>query len=54
MQRSHAGRLNVAAERDDIGVVIGNEKALAAYRANKPFPEGTIIGRVAWKWVPSE
>jgi hypothetical protein len=49
MQRSLAGRLNVAADRDDIRVVLGNERALAAYRANKPVPEGTIIGRVAWK-----
>ena len=29
--------------------------AIKAYRAGKPsFPEGTIIGRVAWKMVPSE
>ena len=43
-----AGQLN------DIRVVIGNEKAITAYRANKPFPEGAVIGRVAWKMVPSE
>ena len=43
-----AGALN------DIRVVIGNDKAIKAYREAKPFPEGTIIGRVAWKMVPSE
>lgn len=39
---------------NDIRVVIGNDKAIRAYRAGKPFPEGTIIGRVAWKMVPSD
>jgi hypothetical protein len=43
-----AGTLN------DIRVVIGNEKAIRAYRAGMPFPEGAIVGRVAWKMVPSE
>src|SRR6516165_7406377 len=43
-----------AGELNDIRVVIGNDKAIEAYRAGKPFPEGTIIGRVAWKMVPSE
>lgn len=43
-----------AGELNDIRVVIGNEKAIRAYRAGKPFPEGSIIGRVAWKMVPSE
>jgi hypothetical protein len=43
-----------AGELNDIRVVIGNEKAITAYRAGKPFPEGTIIGRVAWKMVPSD
>ena len=43
-----------AGELNDIRVVIGNEKAITAYRAGKPFPEGSIIGRVAWKMVPSE
>ena len=43
-----AGALN------DIRVVIGNDKAITAYRSGKPFPEGAIIGRVAWKMVPSE
>ena len=43
-----------AGELNDIRVVIANEKAITAYRAGKPFPEGSIIGRVAWKMVPSE
>ena len=43
-----------AGELNDIRVVIGNDKAMTAYRAGKPFPEGSIIGRVAWKMVPSE
>ena len=43
-----------ADDLNDIRVVIGNDKAIAAYRAGKPFPEGAIIGRVAWKMVPSE
>lgn len=43
-----------AGELNDIRVVIGNDKAIKAYREGKPFPEGTIIGRVAWKMVPSE
>ena len=43
-----------AGELNDIRVVIGNDKAITAYRAGTPFPEGSIIGRVAWKMVPSE
>ena len=43
-----------AGELNDIRVVIGNDQAIKAYRAGKPFPEGAIIGRVAWKMVPSE
>lgn len=39
---------------NDIRVVIGNDKAIRAYRAGKPFPEGSIVGRVAWKMVPSD
>ena len=43
-----------AGELNDIRVVIGNDQAVMAYRAGNPFPEGSIIGRVAWKMVPSE
>jgi len=43
-----------AGELNDIRVVVANDKAISAYRAAKPFPEGSVIGRVAWKMVPSE
>jgi hypothetical protein len=44
-----AGNLN------DLRAVLGNDIALKAYRAGKlPFPDGTIIARLAWKYVPSE
>lgn len=40
---------------NDIRVILGNDTAINAYRGNKyPFPEGTIIARIAWKHVPSE
>lgn len=43
-----------AGDLNDIRVSIANDKAIEAYRAGKPFPEGSIIGRVAWKLVPSD
>jgi len=43
-----------ADDLNDIRVVIGNDKAINAYRAGKPFPEGSIVGRVAWRMVPSQ
>src|SRR2546421_13037815 len=40
---------------DDIRAVLGNDVAIKAYReGTRPFPEGTIIGRIAWSYVPSE
>lgn len=40
---------------NDIRAILGNEVAIKAYRENKlPFPEGTIIARIAWSYVPSE
>jgi len=40
---------------NDIRTILGNDKAIKAYREGKlPFPEGTIIARIAWKHVPSE
>lgn len=40
---------------NDIRAILGNDVAIKAYRAgNIPFPEGTIIGRIAWRHVPSE
>ena len=44
-----AGNLN------DIRAVLGNDIAIKAYRAGKlPFPEGAIVGRIAWSYVSSE
>lgn len=44
-----AGTLN------DLRAVLGNDVAVAAYRENKlPFPDGAIIARLAWSYVPSE
>jgi len=40
---------------NDIRAVLGNNVAIKAYREGKPpFPDGTIIARLAWKYVPSE
>jgi hypothetical protein len=44
-----AGGLN------DIRAILGNDVAIKAYRGKKlPFPDGTIIARLAWNYVPSE
>ncbi len=44
-----------AGELNDIRAILGNDTAINAYRAGTlPFPDGTIIARVAWKYVPSE
>lgn len=43
-----AGNLN------DLRAVLGNDTAINAYRAGTlPFPDGTIIVRLAWNYVPS-
>lgn len=40
---------------DDIRAILGNELAVTAYREAKlPFPEGTIIARLAWSHDASE
>jgi hypothetical protein len=40
---------------NDIRAVLGNDVAIKAYRDEKlPFPDGTIIARLAWNYVPSE
>jgi hypothetical protein len=40
---------------NDIRAILGNDIALQAYRQGTlPFPDGTIIARLAWKHVPSE
>ena len=41
---------------DDIRAVLGNDVAIDAYRARKPpypFPEGTVIARLAWSYDAS-
>ena len=44
-----------AGELNDIRAILGNDVAMKAYReATLPFPDGTVIARVAWKYVPSE
>ena len=40
---------------NDIRAILGNDAAIKAYREGKlPFPDGAIIARIAWKYVPSE
>ena len=44
-----------AGELNDIRAILGNDIAIKAYREGKlPFPEGAIVGRIAWSFVPSE
>jgi Cytochrome P460 len=43
------GKLN------DLRAILGNDIAIEAYREGKlPFPDGTIIARLAWQYTPSE
>ena len=40
---------------NDLRAVLGNDVATKAYREGKlPFPDGTIIARLAWNYVPSD
>jgi hypothetical protein len=40
---------------NDLRAILGNDVAITAYREGKlPFPDGTIIARIAWNYVPSE
>ena len=40
---------------NDLRALLGNDAAIKAYReATLPFPDGTIIARLAWSYVPSE
>lgn len=42
------GKLN------DIRAILDNDKAIEAYRAGKSsFPDGAVIARLAWNYVPS-
>ena len=44
-----------AGELNDIRAVLGNDIAVKAYRESKlPFPEGAIVGRIAWSYVSSD
>jgi hypothetical protein len=44
-----------AGELDDIRAILGNDIAIQAYRANKlPYPDGTIIARLAWSYDSSK
>ena len=40
---------------DDIRAILGNDRAIEAYREGElPFPDGTVIARLAWSYEPSE
>ena len=40
---------------NDLRAVLGNDGAIRAYREGKlPFPDGAMIARLAWSYVPSE
>ena len=40
---------------NDLRAVLGNDVAIKAYREGKlPYPDGTIIARLAWNYVSSE
>src|SRR5258705_7448645 len=44
-----AGNLN------DIRAILGNDIAIKAYREGKPlFPDGAVVARLAWNYVPSD
>ncbi len=43
------GKLN------DIRAILGNDIAIQAYREGTlPFPDGAIIARIAWSYIPSQ
>jgi len=42
-------------DNNDLRAVLGNDVAIGAYREGRlPFPNGTIIARLAWSYVASE
>jgi hypothetical protein len=44
-----------AGNNNDLRVILGNDVAIKAYREGKlPYPDGTMIARLAWSYVPSE
>jgi hypothetical protein len=43
-----------AANLNDFRVVLGNDVAFKAFQdGTRPFPDGSMIARLAWKYVPS-
>src|SRR5262245_37524006 len=41
-------------ELDDVRAILGNDVAIKAYRERQlPFPDGSIIARIAWSYLPS-
>lgn len=43
-----------AGNNNDLRAVLGNEIAIKAFREGTlPYPDGTIIARLAWSYVPS-
>jgi Cytochrome P460 len=52
------GLISVAHEEgalNDIRAVLGNDVAIKAYREGKlPFPDGSVVARLAWSYVSSE
>jgi len=41
-------------DKDEVRVILGNEIAMKAYRAGTlPFPDGSILAKLAWKRVQS-
>jgi Cytochrome P460 len=44
-----------AGNNNDLRAILGNDLAIKAYREQKlPYPDGTIIARLAWSYIPSE
>ncbi len=44
-----------AGNNNDLRAILGNDVAIKAYREGKlPFPDGTIIARLAWSYDSSE
>ncbi len=44
-----------AGDLNDLRAILGNDVAIKAYREGKlPFPDGAIIARLAWDYVPSD
>jgi hypothetical protein len=40
---------------NDLRAILGNDIAIKAYREKRlPYPDGTIIARLAWSYIPSD